>query len=268
MNFKKRKVASQLKNSKKQDLSTTSDTSLNGVATETASGVAETATVTVEEIKLLQTVRKRQQGLEAWKLIIQKQEPDINSDSNKLDDDKKQEIIENEKNSTLMSLDAFTQQTNTLDANKNMLKYIEEEMFKRKKESIEQTSTEHGSAEKSTAVSSELDVINAIEAKYVNTHYITNAGKKAETEGNIAISTAMLTSINEVDLGIRSRLKNIEDTELAKKKINSRENKKIKESENSEIQNVRYTIYTDSSSNRKQRSDNIVVEKFKKKYRY
>lgn len=38
-------------------------------------------------------------------------------------------------------------------------------------------------------------------------------------EGNVTLSTAMLTAIPEVDLGIDNRLKNIEETEKAKRAL-------------------------------------------------
>ncbi|KAH8094946.1 hepatocellular carcinoma-associated antigen 59-domain-containing protein [Cristinia sonorae] len=114
----------------------------------------------------------------------------------------------------------FTQQTNVLDVDKHMMAYIEENMKLRR-----------GGAQEQPKDEGPLDPY---------TELFRNAGKakakdekKEKEEGNVTNSLAMLTAIPEVDLGMDTRLKNIEETEKAKRAV-AEERKQPKKSNDEE----------------------------------
>jgi hypothetical protein len=106
-----------------------------------------------------------------------------------------------------MKTDNFTHQTGILDVDKHMMAFIERELQKRRGQEGGEIDTEK-----------ELQALDPTDELYkVAERYRTKS--KPQEEGNVATSAAMLTAIPEVDLGIDNRLKNIEDTERAKKKL-------------------------------------------------
>ena len=117
---------------------------------------------------------------------------------------------ENEDNSItrkIMKTDNFTHQTGILDVDKHMMAYIERELKKRRG----QESGEFD-AEKEMQNLDPHDELFKVAEQY-------RTKSKPLEEGNVTTSAAMLTAIPEVDLGIDSRLKNIEATEMAKRKL-------------------------------------------------
>ncbi|CCM00436.1 uncharacterized protein FIBRA_02468 [Fibroporia radiculosa] len=99
----------------------------------------------------------------------------------------------------------FTQQTNVLDVDKHMMAYIEENMKLRR-----------GNQNEPMSDDGPLDPyaeLFSIPDKYRLTQ------EQEQDEGNVTNSLAMLTAIPEVDLGMDTRLKNIEETEKAKRMI-------------------------------------------------
>lgn len=93
--------------------------------------------------------------------------------------------------------------------------YIEQEMSKRTgaapTSSIDQASI-------LKAVNNPQDELYAVAEKYKALQQsIKPEQTQEEREGNVALSAAMLSSIPEVDLGIDTRMKNIEETEKAKR---------------------------------------------------
>ncbi|THH17741.1 hypothetical protein EW146_g3133 [Bondarzewia mesenterica] len=94
----------------------------------------------------------------------------------------------------------FTQQTNALDVDKHMMAYIEENMKLRRGPQDE---------EKQQGPMDPRDELYRVPDKY-------RVEKRVAEEGNVTNSLAMLTAIPEVDLGMDTRLKNIEETEKAK----------------------------------------------------
>ncbi|KAK4702151.1 hypothetical protein P7C70_g4077, partial [Phenoliferia sp. Uapishka_3] len=88
----------------------------------------------------------------------------------------------------------------------NRMAYIEEELRKRK------------GPNESLDVAEEVASLDPNDALYkVAEKY--RVEKKQVEEGNVTLSAAMLTAIPEVDLGIDMRLKNIEETEKAKRAL-------------------------------------------------
>lgn len=92
--------------------------------------------------------------------------------------------------------------------------YIEEEMRKRTGTS---SLTE---SDIRSALSNPHDDLYAVAEKYkALSRSIKPEQTQEEKEGNVALSAAMLSSIPEVDLGIDSRMRNIQDTERAKRAL-------------------------------------------------
>lgn len=123
-----------------------------------------------------------------------------------------------------MKTDNFTLQTGIVDVDKHMMAFIEKELKKRRG----QESGEFD-AEKEMQKLDPRDELFRVAEKY-------RIQKPNVDEGNVATSSAMLTAIPEVDLGIESvqgfiseqrladesysnRLKNIEATEVAKRRL-------------------------------------------------
>ncbi|KAL5527718.1 hypothetical protein ACEPAG_6519 [Sanghuangporus baumii] len=103
----------------------------------------------------------------------------------------------------------FTQQTNALDVDKHMMAYIEENIKKRRGERGEKI--EDDQAPKPFDPQEELFRLpEKLKAQGTT---------KVQEEGSVTNSLSMLTAIPEVDLGMDARLKNIEETEKAKRLI-------------------------------------------------
>ncbi|KAI9000763.1 hepatocellular carcinoma-associated antigen 59-domain-containing protein [Trametes punicea] len=100
----------------------------------------------------------------------------------------------------------FTQQTNTLDVDKHMMAYIEENMKLRR-----------GAKDEPKKEEGQTDPL--AEVLRITEKYKQPTQKKEQEEGSVTNSLAMLTAIPEVDLGMDARLKNIEETEKAKRML-------------------------------------------------
>nr|CDI57080.1 conserved hypothetical protein [Melanopsichium pennsylvanicum 4] len=96
--------------------------------------------------------------------------------------------------------------------------YIEEEMKKRTGRSALPSDLD-GTAMR-RALDDPEDSLYAMAERYKELQRsIKSEQTQEEREGNVALSAAMLSSIPEVDLGIHSRMKNIEETERAKREF-------------------------------------------------
>ncbi|GAA6041752.1 hypothetical protein JCM8097_008313 [Rhodosporidiobolus ruineniae] len=116
----------------------------------------------------------------------------------------------------IVKSDNFTGQTNTVDVDKHMLAYIDAELAKKRGDS---------SASASPAPDKPYDPRDALyrvadKYKFADVAAAEKGKKdKDEDEGNVTLSAGMLMGIPEVDLGIDTKLRNIEATELAKRKL-------------------------------------------------
>ncbi|KAF7981702.1 hypothetical protein HWV62_32276 [Athelia sp. TMB] len=136
----------------------------------------------------------------------------------------------------------FTGQTNALDVDKHMMAYIEENLTVRGR-----------------PIESEKDKSGPIDPQdelyRVSERWSTN--KKTADEGSVTNSLAMLTAIPEVDLGMDTRLKNIEETEKAKRVV--AEDRKDRNAVNNDEEHLAASRYTDIGAvyrpNLKQKSD-------------
>ncbi|KAG0208095.1 hypothetical protein BGX28_000851 [Mortierella sp. GBA30] len=176
--------------------------------------------LTLDELIELRRLRQRPAGIAAADLLVgdttgkkKKKDKIVATDPWKLssggrqidlDELKRQDDGEGSKSGILNS---FTKQTNVLDVDKHMMKYIEEEMKKRRGETGE---SEENTRDQSNRHGDE-DILDELG--------IRKTAPKPEQEGNVQLSTTMLTAIPEVDLGMEARLRNIEETERAKRKL-------------------------------------------------
>ncbi|KAF9984537.1 hypothetical protein BGZ75_003890 [Mortierella antarctica] len=176
--------------------------------------------LTLDELIELRRLRQRPAGIAATDLLAgdttgkkKKKDKVVAADPWKLssggglvdlDEVRRQEDGESTKSGILNS---FTKQTNVLDVDKHMMKYIEEEMKKRRGETGE---SEDNSKDQSDR-HGDADILDELG--------IRKTAPKPEQEGNVQLSTTMLTAIPEVDLGMDARLRNIEETEKAKRKL-------------------------------------------------
>ncbi|KAG8968541.1 hypothetical protein FRC03_006941 [Tulasnella sp. 419] len=182
----------------------------------------------IEDLIALRKFRKSRQGIDAAKLnqgdvkkrrkrgdaeIEEESTPHGLQKPKDADDDEPED--EEAKARKLVRSNNFTQQTNKLDVDKHMMAYIEDNLRALRGE----TSNPEKSKEEVYDPHAELF---RVDDKYKSI-------KKESEEGNVTNSMAMLTAIPEVDLGMDVRLKNIEETEKAKRMI--ADNKKEKRSQ-------------------------------------
>ena len=160
-----------------------------------------------------------------------------------------------------------------------MMAYIEQEMQKRTGSST--TSTPLNSSEILRAVNNPEDELYAVAEKYQQLQRsLQPAQTQEQREGNVALSAAMLSAIPEVDLGIDTRMKNIEETERAKRQFfDQAKSSAGGEMTDTAFANARFqrqaprTIRSDSQHSagkgeRKQMAtDQLVLDRFKKRQR-
>ncbi|KAG0144039.1 hypothetical protein CROQUDRAFT_672589 [Cronartium quercuum f. sp. fusiforme G11] len=132
----------------------------------------------------------------------------------RLDEDEPED--EDARTRKIIKSNNFTQQTNTLDVDKHMMRYIEEELKQRRKAAID-AGADASSEPILTGVEAVASLDPRDELYKIAEKY--RIDKKPVVEGNVTLSATMLTSIPEVDLGIDTRIKNIEATEKAKRKL-------------------------------------------------
>ncbi|KAG8884047.1 hypothetical protein FRB97_005269 [Tulasnella sp. 331] len=176
----------------------------------------------IEDLIALRKLRKLRQGIDAAKLTqgevkkkrrrVEEEEPQhglqkpatgqtadpAEDDDDPTDDEAKARKIVRSNN--------FTQQTDKLDVDKHMMAYIEENMKAARGESS------NDFQEEDEEVYDPHAQLYHIDERY-------KIKKQVMEEGSVTSSVAMLTAIPEVDLGIDTRLRNIEDTEKAKRTV-------------------------------------------------
>ncbi|KAI9591531.1 hepatocellular carcinoma-associated antigen 59-domain-containing protein [Syncephalis fuscata] len=194
----------------------------------------EPTSETIEDLLEIRRMRKRTPGMDTQKLQAPLEKKKKKTENKK--DGSKTAVTshdaaasaETEKKSTL----AFTGQTNIVDVDKHMMAYIEKEMRKRKTDKSTPTNdTENrddnhddnsdndndDEEEKDTTAPNILDPFYAL---YVASEQAKmNINKNKDKEGSLTSSSTMLTQVQEVDLGMDARLRNIEETERAKRKL-------------------------------------------------
>ncbi|GAA5864681.1 hypothetical protein JCM1840_002199 [Sporobolomyces johnsonii] len=118
----------------------------------------------------------------------------------------------------IVKSDNFTGQTNTVDVDKHMMAYIEAELQK-KRSGLDPSAPAASTSNKPYDPRDELYKV-AEKYKFADVAAQEKGKKdKDDEEGNVTLSTSMLMGIPEVDLGIDTKLKNIEATEKAKRQL-------------------------------------------------
>ncbi|KAF8940280.1 hepatocellular carcinoma-associated antigen 59-domain-containing protein [Dissophora ornata] len=219
-NYRKREVTPEETANESTGVAAAAEDSTTVVAQKTRDDEPEG--LTLDELIELRKLRQRPAGIAAADLLVgdttgkkKKKDKVVAADPWKLssggglvdlDEVRRQEEGEGSKSTGI--LDSFTKQTNTLDVDKHMMKYIEEEMKKRRGEAA---AAEENTDDQNRTYNGDTDILDELGIK--------RTAPKPEQEGNVQLSTTMLTAIPEVDLGMEARLKNIEETERAKRKL-------------------------------------------------
>jgi len=167
----------------------------------------------IQEAMEIRKFRKRPDGMETKELSIGEE------NKNPVEEEEEQkEQISNPFSDTVI-VSSFKTQTNYMDTEKLMNKYIEDEIRKNRGENVEKEEEEEDELQQSTTATDEFNSMYQIPDNLkVKEKYI--------KEDNVTTSLSMLTSIQEVDLGIENKLKNIEATEKARKKLEEDKKKK------------------------------------------
>ncbi|CAF1148115.1 unnamed protein product [Adineta ricciae] len=182
----------------------------------------------IEDLKLLQKLRQRKNGLSAEELALGKQPNPLFSsrktDSNDPFKMKTGGLVEmntvkqqQQRSKDLSTInDNFARETNTRDEDTEMQRYIEEQLTK-----IQQKSS-NSSSGLNSASNNELTAVFATLKKpedtlfHVSKHLITDHSTQASEE---MLSEQMLSGIPEVDIGVEEKIRNIEETDKAKRKL-------------------------------------------------
>ncbi|KAF9167166.1 hypothetical protein DFQ26_005639 [Actinomortierella ambigua] len=179
--------------------------------------------LSLEELVELRKLRQKKAGVAAEELLIgdmtqKKKKKDktpvadpwkLSSGGGLVDLDEVRRSEDGAPRST--TLNSFTKQTNTLDVDKHMMNYIEEEMRRRK--GMPAAGDDDKDQMPAGALSGDMEILNQLGIRQKQ------AENPDQQEGNVQLSTTMLSAIPEVDLGINERLRNIEETERAKRKL-------------------------------------------------
>ncbi|KAJ1823001.1 hypothetical protein LPJ60_001817 [Coemansia sp. RSA 2675] len=157
--------------------------------------------------------------------------------------------------STTRSLSgAFTVQTNKLDANKHMMEYIEAEMSKHRGVAGNDTSND---AEESRGLPAD-DL-------YQVPKHLRIVSERPVSEGNVAMAAKMLTSIQEVDLGAESKARNARATNIVVSELSHTPSSSL--ASPLPGNNTRYQKVSDPSDRSAKATDEIALERFKKRMR-
>lgn len=149
----------------------------------------------LEEIKLLQKQRERKSGIPANTASHSSSIVAKFSEKNEGDGEKEELVLQ----------DTFAQETAVMVEDPNMIKYIEQELAKRRGKNIDNEDQE------------ESDIKRAEDELYQIPDHLKVKKRNAEET-----STQWTTGIAEVQLPIEYKLKNIEETEAAKKLLHEK----------------------------------------------
>ncbi|TFL00674.1 hepatocellular carcinoma-associated antigen 59-domain-containing protein [Pterulicium gracile] len=194
----------------------TDDDTPKGDSTEpTEPLVEEGEELSIADLLELQRIRKSKQGIDSLKLNKgvakrrRRTEEEEEQEKGGLKPGTKQhETLDDEDDEAssrarkAVRSNNFTGQTNILDVDKHMMAYIEENLQVRGRLKEEEP----------TKPADPQDALYDIGDRW-------KVDKQSAKEGSVTNSSSMLTAIPEVDLGMDTRLRNIEDTEKAKQSI-------------------------------------------------
>ncbi|XP_010250230.1 PREDICTED: uncharacterized protein C9orf78 homolog [Nelumbo nucifera] len=146
--------------------------------------------LTLEEVKFLQKQRERKSGIPAIPNIQKVGIVPKSSEKNEGDGEKDELVLQ----------DTFAQETAVMVEDPNMLKYVEQELAKKRGKKIDATNQ------------AENDLKRAEDELYIIPDHL-----KVKRRNSEESSTQWTTGIAEVQLPIEYKLRNIEETEAAKK---------------------------------------------------
>jgi len=185
----------------------------------------------IEDLKFLQKLRQRKNGLTAEELALGKAKGSSTtarkidpSDPFKLKTgglvemnsaNQQQQRTRSTKDLSNIN-DNFARETNTRDEDTEMQRYIEEQLTRIQKKSTP------GSSNTNSVSNDEFQSVFATLKKpedtlfHVSKHLITDHSAQASEE---MLSDQMLSGIPEVDIGVQEKIRNIEETDKAKRKL-------------------------------------------------
>ncbi|OVA16585.1 Hepatocellular carcinoma-associated antigen 59 [Macleaya cordata] len=144
----------------------------------------------LEEVKFLQKQRERKSGIPAIPIVQTANVAPKQSEKNEGDGEKEELVLQ----------DTFAQETAVMVEDPNMLKYVEQELAKKRGKQIDATNQV------------ENDLKRAEDELYVIPEHL-----KVKKRNSEESSTQWTTGIAEIQLPIEFKLRNIEETEAAKK---------------------------------------------------
>jgi len=202
--FKKRKNRSNLR--------TPDDSNENEISTESTSATAQEDIInwsTLDEFRELKRAKKRlKNGINVLDLL---------NDNKKINEEHKSEKREGglmDAKAMASELDlgnTFSLETNRRDEDAELMKYVEEELAKRRLKMSSEADDSKSSASKSNTTD---DLFLRVIPEHLLKITSEPKGKNEEM-----LSSQMLSGIPEVDLGIEERIRNIEKTEAARTKL-------------------------------------------------
>ncbi|TIB69996.1 hypothetical protein E3Q24_03172 [Wallemia mellicola] len=180
---------------------------------------------TIEEKHLIRKLKRQAAGIDSEKLV----QTTSNSKKPKLDNSQSKEahgwsassggIVDNTEKlkeasnpqDKLVKTSNFTGQSATIDVDKHMMSYIEEQMLKKhQQQGLPTDNLNLGITNE--RINNPQDELYDIAQKY------TYKSRNLD-DGSITNSESMLTKIPEVDLGVEAKLRNIQETEKAKQRM-------------------------------------------------
>jgi hypothetical protein len=185
----------------------------------------------IEDLKLIQKLRQRKNGVSAEELAHGKQiNPLFSSrkaDPNdpfklksgglvELNSSKQQQQQRARSSKDLSTInDNFARETNTRDEDTEMQRYIEEQLARLQQKPSSTTTSNLSSNDELQAVFATLKKPEDT-LFHVSKHLITDHSAQASEE---MLSEQMLSGIPEVDIGVEEKIRNIEETDKAKRKL-------------------------------------------------
>jgi len=127
----------------------------------------------------------------------------------------------------------FSVETNRRDEDQDLMKYIEEELSKRKGLSNTNKQSSNSSNSKKEIQINSSDLTEEVLLSVLPEHLLKNNVKKSEE----MLSNQMLNGIPEIELGIDERIRNIEATEEAKMKLMEKKKNKVSSNTSSFVPN-------------------------------
>ncbi|THH12265.1 hypothetical protein EW145_g111 [Phellinidium pouzarii] len=203
----------------------------------------ESKNLPLDELIEIRKLRRSRQGIDVTKLnkgeVRRKKKAEADDDGatttpvglikgGKRDVEEEEELNQESKARRVVRQSNFTQQTNALDVDKHMMAYIEENMKTRR------GLPDDDPDEIASKPVDPQEELYRFPDKY-KTHNV-----KPQEEGSVTNSLSMLTAIPEVDLGMDTRLKNIEETEKAKRLVADARREKRKTNDEEHLAATRF----------------------------